>query len=238
MKISPILILTFLFIINSSAQKSIGYLSGAASQSNLNAVESLSPYSSALGFDNRYLGVKGTTRLLDTLVAASLLIKGNDKYIRLECDIDVVRNALMFRKPAGDLMEILSEHVDEVILHNEGKNLIFKTTESVIFEKKPEGNKFYQVLNEGNWQFIKIPDKKFVAADYKRLYSPDIRYDEYRSLNKYYIMGTDSVFHRVQLTRRSLIKLFPSRSKLINAGFDEKSGENPEDQVIRLLEKF
>lgn len=224
---------------NSFAQKPIGYFSGVTAETNLRAVANLSPYSTAVGFDTRYQGVKGTTRLYDTLVASSVLVKGQQYYFRLESDIDVVRNALLFRRPSGgELMEILSDNITEVIIHDKGNDLVFRTTDSIELDKQEDENKFFQVLKEGPWQFIKIPDRKFVAADYKRLYSPDIRYDEYKPLSKYYIMGSDSVFHHVQLTRKSLQKLFPDKKELIDSNFNEKSSSDPEADVINLLGKF
>jgi hypothetical protein len=51
-------------------------------------------------------------------------------------------------------------------------------------------------------------------------------------------MGSDSVLYRVQLNRKSLTRLFPSQAKLISSNFSERSGENPEKQVIRLLKMF
>ncbi len=239
MKLSPILILSLLCSLNSFAQKPTGYFTGATSENNLKAVESLSPYSTALGFDARYAGVVGTLRLFDTLVASDLLIRGQEEYIHMETDIDVVGNALLFRKPdSGELMEILSDHVDELIYHSEGKDLIFKTTDGITLDSKPDGNKFYQVLKDGPWQFIKIPDKKFVEADYKRVYGPDRRYDEFKPVSRYYIQGSDSVFYRVQLTGKSLRKLFPDKKSLIERNFNEKSASDTEAEVVSLLNKF
>lgn len=239
MKVNLILILSLACTLNAIAQKPIGYQAGVTSESNLKAIESLSPYTTAVGFDTRYQGVKGTTRLFDTLVASSVLVKGTKEYIRMESDIDVVRNALLFRRPpGGELMEILSGNIAEVIFHGEDKDLIFKTTDGVILDKKPDGNKFYQVLMKGPYQFIRITDRKFVAADYQRAYNPDIRYDEFKSVSKYYILGSDSVFHRVQLTGKSLKKLFPDKKDLIDSNFNAKSATDPEAEIISLLNKF
>ena len=103
------LILTVLLMCSTgvSAQKSIGYHSGVTSEQNLRVVANISPYSSGIGFDDRYQGVKGTPRLFDTLVASSLLIRGEEKYIRMESDLDVVRNYtpiywIEFRRTQGN----------------------------------------------------------------------------------------------------------------------------------------
>ncbi len=239
MKLISILIMSLLCAINLFAQNNSGNVTGATSESNLKAVQNLSPFSSAVGFDARYQGVKGTTRLFDTLVPSTIIINGQEEHFRMASDIDVVRNALLFRKTdSGELMEIPSGNIAELIFHLDGKDILYKTTEGLVLDKKPEGIKFYQMLKEGPWQFIRIPDKKFVEADYQRVYGPDRRYDEYKPLDNYYIQGSDSVFHRVQLTRKSLRKLFPDRKDLIDNNFNEKSTSDPEADIISLLGKF
>ena len=221
------------------SQNQIVYPAKGTDLPSLNAVASLSGLTTAVGFDTRYQGVKGTTRLFDTLMASSLLIRGEDQYIGLESDIDVVRNALLFVKSSsGELMEILSDHITELIVHKEGEDLVYRTTSGISFEKNIPENKFYQVLKEGPYQFIKIPEKEFVEADYKRVYSPDRRYDEYKPVNKYYIEGSDRIFHRVQLTKKSLVKMFPEKKELIERGLEDKSKDNAEIAVISILEQF
>ena len=237
----PILILTVLLMCSTgvSAQKSIGYHSGATSEQNLRVVANITPYSTGLGFDDRYQGVKGTPRLFDTLVASSLLIRGEEKYIRLESDLDVVRNTILFiGSNSGELREINSEHIAELIFHKDGRDLLFRTTTDVKLDKEIKENKFYEVLIEGPYQFIKIPDKDFVEADYQRVYSPDRRYDEFKLVSKYYILGSDSMFHRIQLTAKSLKKVFPDKKDIIDRNFDDKTVSDPEAAVIELLGKF
>ena len=221
------------------SQKSVAYQTAAVNETNLKAVMSISPYSSALGFDNRYQGVKGSPRLLDTLAPSLVLLKGQSIYYEMEADIDVVRNSVLFMGfSGGGLMEIPAENVLEVIIRRRGSDLVFRPSAILTFDRKPDGNKFYTVLKPGKNEFIKIPDREFEAADYQRLYSPDIRYDEFRKTDKYYILGTDSVYHRVQLTRKSLGRLFPDRKQIISELFNEKVSVNQEADVAALLEKL
>ena len=81
---------------------------------------------------------------------------------------------------SGELREINSEHIAELIFHKDGRDLVFRTISEVRLDKEIKENKFYEILIEGPYQFIKIPDKDFVEADYQRVYSPDRRYDEFK----------------------------------------------------------
>lgn len=239
MKRIIILFVSFLAVLNVFSQNTIAYQSGATGEKNLQAVANISPYNSAIGFDTRYEGVKGTARLFDTLITSAILVRGQEKFIKLQCDIDVVNNSLLFmHSGTGALLEIPSDTIAELYVLKGDKQMVYRTTRDIILDKKVEGNKFYQVLKNGPGQFIKIPEKQFVEADYKRLYGPDIRYDEFKPVNKYYIEGTDGIFHRVQLNKKSLTKMFPDKKELIEKGLEGKSEGDTEMAVISILEQF
>jgi hypothetical protein len=239
MKWFTILSILFLTITSGYSQKLNVYQSGIVGQENLQAIANISPTSvGGMGFDNRYEGIKGSTRLFDTLVTSYLLVRGQEKYIQFNSDIDVVRNTLIFIHPnSGKLMELSSEIVDELILHRDGRDMIFRTTKGLQFDKEIRDNRFFRVLLEEPHQFIMIPEKKFVEADYKAAYSADRRYDEYQSINKYFIKGSDNVFHQIQLNKKSLIKIFPDRKEMINDAFSGKSDEEDEEKVITILRR-
>ena len=240
MKKLIILFLSFLYVLNVYSQKTNIYQSGIIGEENLKAIANLSPNSpGGVGFDTRYEGIKGTTRLFDTLVASLLLVRGQEKYIQFKSDIDVVRNTLVFIHPnTGKLLEISSDIVVELIVNKDDKELIYRTTKGINFEKEIQENKFYQVLKEGPNQFIKIPVKTFIEADYKAAYSADRRYDEFKPANRYYIEDSENIFHQVQLNKKSLSKMFPDKKELINRDFEEKSDDDNEEKVISILKKF
>jgi len=239
MKLNSAFLLLLLCAQVINAQKPTGYRVGISGENNLQNALHMSPYAAAKGFDNRYQGIKGSPRLFDTLVASSVLIKGEELYFRIESDLDVVKNALVFMSPGrGMLMEVPSDNFVWIIFHKDGKDHFFRTTEGLTFDQELRGNRFCQVLTDGPNQFIRIPDRKFIEADYQGLYSPDLRYDEYEPVSKYYIQGSDSVFYRVQLTRQSLTKLFPDKKEIIKSNFNEKTAVDPEAEVISLLNKF
>lgn len=216
------------------------YQTGITADQNLKAIGSLAPYSTGgMGFDTRYEGTKGSPLLFDTLYSSFLNVKDQDYYIQLASNLDLIKNSLIFRNPkTGKLLALPSDMVNEIKIDSGGKEMIFRTTKARFFDKDVKEGRFYQVLKDGRYQFIKMPFKKFIEADYKTVYSADRRYDEYITYYKYYIMRTDSTFGQIQLNKKSLIKLFPEKKDLINTAFSEKANGNKEDLVLDILDKL
>jgi hypothetical protein len=166
-------------------------------------------------------------------------VKGQDYYIQLETNLDLEKNSLIFNNPkTGKLLSIPSDLIKEVKVTIEGKELTFRVSRAKYFEREIKDGRFYQVLKDGPFQFIKLPIKKLIAADYKDVYSADRRYDEYTTYYKYYIMQSDSVFHQVQLTRKSILKEFPGKKEIINQQVDEKSYKSNEDMILEILNRL
>jgi hypothetical protein len=240
-KIIPVLILTLTFS-NAFSQDNKLYQTGLTAEQNLEAIGNLARRSAGgggVGFDTRYEGVKGSPRLFEKLLPSLLKIKGQDYYIKIETDLDVTGNSLIFADPkTGKLLTISSDLVEEVKITSEGHELQYLVTRTGDFEKEFKVPLFYQVLKPGQYSFIRIPIKKLIAADFKDPYSADRRYDEYTTYFKYYIRGTDSIYHPVQLSKKSLIKFFPDKKDLINRAAGEKSYDNDEEMVLSILNKF
>lgn len=226
---------------NLYSQTAIIYQSGIAGSENLKALENIDPNTvGARGFDFRYEGVKGTTRLFDTLYAASLLLKGQTRYIRLISDIDIVNNLLVYSQSGTKkIMEIPSDPIAELIVHKNDTSLIFRLANNISFETKIDGNKFCQILKESPNSFIRIPEKKFIKADFKKAYGgPDIRYDEFELIYRYYIENSDHIFQKVQLNQKSLIKMYPDRKELIRKYYKENPRDDAEKKFISILSQF
>jgi hypothetical protein len=231
----------FIFsIIGAYSQTNILYEKGLSAEQNLNAIMNLAPYSTGgIGFDTRYQGIKGSPRLFDTLMPSFLKIKGKEYYIQLKTDIDIVGNSLLLIHPkTGKMLSLPSDIVSELIIENNGEKLIFNTSDGKKFEKKLKEQKFFQVLNVDPVMFIRMPVKTFTEADYKGAYSADRRYDEYETKYRYYISGSDNIFHQIQLNKKSLIKLFPDKKELISNLIESKGYNNSEEMVIAVLEKL
>lgn len=214
---------------------------GTSAQQNINAIIKLAPYTDgAVGFDTRYEGVKGSPRLFDKLLPSMLKVEGQDYYIKLETDLDLEHNSLLFNHPkTGKLTSIPSDIVIELVVTNEGdSDLYYRTTNGLKFEKEMKETKFCQVLSETPVLFIKMPVKTLIEADYKGLYSADRPYDEYELKIRYYIATSDSILHQVQLNRNALLKLFPDKKDIIKNTIQSRSFKNDEEMVMAVLEKL
>jgi hypothetical protein len=240
MKKLSIILFLILITVKVYSQENKLYQTGLTAEQNLNAIGNLTPYTSGgMGFDSRYEGIKGSPRLFDTLMPSLLNLKGQDYYIKLATNIDLPTNSLIFMNPKNSkLFSIPSGIIKEVKINWKGKEMVFRTASGNKFVKDFKEHRFFQVLKEGQYQFIKIPIKKLIEADYKAVYGTDRRYDEYTTYYKYYIIDADSTFHQIQLTRKSLIKMFPDKKELINNAFEAKSYDNNEDMVINFLNKL
>jgi hypothetical protein len=213
---------------------------GVLSAENLKAIGNITPYSTGgVGFDTRYEGIKGSPRLFDNLLPSLIEIKGQSSFLQLESNLDLMKNILIFNYPnTAKLVSIPSEIVSEVRIKSDGKELIFRVTREKDFERDIKDGKFYQVLKKGQYEFIKLPIKRFVPADYQKAYSPDRRYDEYTTDYWYYLMGPDSIFHQIRLTKKSLINFFPDKKESISRTIDGKSYPNDEEMVLDILNQM
>jgi len=234
------LIFTITLLINTLySQVNNPYRIGLTAEQNLNAIGNLSPTTpGGIGFDSRYEGVVGSTRLFDTLLPSLLNIKGQDYYLKLESDIDLIKNTVIFLNPkTRKLNWIKTDIVNELVITENGKELIFRTTGGRKFEKEIKEDRFFQVLKDGSYQFIKMPLKDFIEADYKGVYTSNRRYDEYKTEYKYFILKPDSIYYQTRLSKKSLIKLFPDKKQLINSA--EISSESEDElMILSILEKF
>lgn len=241
MKKVSIFFLLIHIVIRVYPQGSTLYQTGLTAEQNLKAIGNLKSIAivGGFGFDSRYEGIKGSPRLFDTLLPSFLNIKGQDFYLELKTNIDLITNSLIFIHPkTGDLYSISSDIIKEVKINREGKEMVFRTASGNKYMKDFKEHRFFQVLKEGQYQFIKMPIKKLIEADYKAVYGADRRYDEYTTYFKYYIMSPDSTFHQIQLNKKSLIKMFPDKKDLINSIIGTKTYENNEDMVLDFLNEL
>ena len=216
------------------------YQTGAAAEDNLNRVINVAPLSTGgMGFDSRYEGVKGSPRLFEKLLPAFVKMKSQDEYFKLNIDLDVYQNRLIFTHPkTGKQLALPASYINEVVINTDSIKGLFKTTASMNFEKEFKDIKFCQIIKDNPYQFIKLPVKVLNEADYKKLYGIDKRYDEFETSYKYFILCGDSLFHQVLLNKKSLIKLFPEKKNLIEATLSANPNLKGEEMILLILNKF
>lgn len=222
-----------------SGQQSGVYNRGYTAEQNLSIVGSAAPYDpwGMMGYDNRYSGLVGSRLVYDTLCKALFRFRDDDQWVKLEADMDVVDNILIFRHPTSrDLLSIPAAMVGELVFTVSGREATYRTTRGMKFEKEEQDVRFCQILNDAPYWFIKIPYREFVEADYRALYSAQRTYDEYVPKQRYYVMGSDSVYYKVSLRKKSLIKLFPSEKEVLASAPDEPAeGQSEEDYFTGLV---
>ena len=241
MKRLTLIVIFLLTVFEAYSQENKLYQTGLTAEQNLKAIGNLKSIAivGGFGFDTRYEGVKGSPRLFDTLLPSFLNIKGQDFYLELKTNIDLIANSLIFIYPkTGELLWLSSDLIKEVKINREGKEMVFRTASGNKYLKDFKEHRFFQVLKDGHYQLIKMPIKKLIEADYKAVYGADRRYDEYTTYYKYYIMNPDSTFHQIQLNKKSMVKLFPDKKDLINNIVESKIYGNNEDMIIDFLNKL
>jgi hypothetical protein len=233
------LIQVFLFLTLTSWSQQLSEASQRVFKSveNMQSVINLNKISqTGITFDTRYEGIKGSPRLADSLLPSFLKLAGQDYYFEIRADLDLVNNALIYAgSGSGQLYSIPSSDVSELVINTGGNELLFRTTKGKKFEKDLKENRFYQVLSEGEYEFIKVPMKGFIRADYQGAYTADRRYDEYVDETRYYLKGRDGTYYQVQLNKKSLLKVLPEKKEIIEQAFSKGSSEDKEGLVISIL---
>ena len=216
------------------------YRSGISAEENLRAISDISPTSGGgMGFDTRYKGVKGSPMLFDTLQSSYLKITGQEKYLMLDSDIDLINNAVRFIHPSTkQVMAVPASRVEELIISRGDSDLVFRIMNGSLLKRKTNDPVFYQVLNDDSFKLLRVPVKEFMEANYKQLYSPGRNYDEFYTVNKYFILTNDGSVLQCQLSEKSLIKLFPQKKEMIKKIAGEKNFDNKAQMVTEILKSF
>lgn len=253
MKSLLILFISFFYVLNIFSQKVNVYQDGSMGVENIKAM--VKPWGNNFihTYDSRYEGVKGTPNLFNSLVNSYLMGTGQEKYIQVESDIDILSNTVIFRDPStSNLMEISSDNVKELVFTIYDKDFIYRTTRGLKFEKKIKENKFYQVIREEPYQLIMITFKSFIKADNEPAFNSGRHYDEYRTDRKYYLEDSRGVFHKIifnnisydciihptKLNKKGLAKIFPEKKEIIYRALEEKPDSVTLDRIMSILNTF
>jgi hypothetical protein len=253
MKPLLIVLISFFYLLDSFSQKVNVYQDGSIGAENIKAMISPSGNNFVHAFDSRYEGVKGTPNLFNNMVSSYLLGNGQEKYIKVESDIDILSNSVIFRDPStSNLMEISSDNVKELVFTIYDKDFVYRTTRGLKFEKKIKENKFYQVIREEPYKLIMITFKVFIKADNEPTFNSGRHYDEFRTDRKYYLEDSGGVFHQVifnnisydciihpsKIDKKGLAKIYPEKKEIIYRAFEEKPDSVSIERIISILETF
>lgn len=204
-------------------------------------------------FGTTYEGIKGTPNLFNSFVSSLLLLKGREKYIQFESDINILRNTVIFMDPStGVLNEISSDNVKELVFNKYGTEFIFRTTKGLKFNEKIKENKFYQLIQEKPYRLIMITCKIFSKADYEPAFNSGRHYNEFKTQRKFYLEDSRGIFHHVilnqldydyifhpkSLNNKELAKIYPDKKELIYKEFEVKPDSVSVERILSILNKF
>lgn len=189
--------------------------------------------------NNSYEGLKGAPFLLEEFVPSKVKIKDTEIYYSLNSNLDLKNNLLLYVEDNTNLvLAIPSSKIEEVIMKKQNDTLIFRTSEKQDFDPGLKEIRFIQVLKAVPSEFIRIPYKIYIPADYLGAYTAKRRYDEYRTEYDYYLMNSGKTFEKIKLTKKSLIKAFPDKKDFINESFRASAESDKEKIVLSILDKL
>jgi hypothetical protein len=219
-----------------SAQTKTG--SYERSPTNINSIANISPVDAgAVGFDDRYEGVKGTPLLFDDWKTGNLFLKDNSWVRNLKLNLNVHDNILyLLTAENEEIFAIPNQEISEVHIISDAGTRIYRNYLPEQFDKKIKPDLLFEILAQGEYTFLKLSKKLFKEADYKAAYSADRRYDEYVSSTIYYLSHKEEPFVKIKPTRKNLQKLFPKKKNQIRE-IAERSGFSEGEELVMLVIK-
>lgn len=224
----------------SAQQKETKTGSYERSPTNISSIANISPLSpGAMGFDDRYEGVKGTPLLYDDWVEGNLFLKDNAWVRNLKMNLDIHDHFIYLISPEnGQIFTLSSEEISEIHLFPEGKTILFRKFSPEQFDSRIDPDQLFEVLAQGEYTFLKLSKKLFREANYQQAYSPDRRYDEFILSTSYYLTNSDGMFEKIKLTEKALCKLFPEQKSLIKEIVKNTGLSEGEEIVITVLKEL
>lgn len=189
-------------------------------EQNLRSLANLNPLApGARAFDNRYEGVRGTPLLLPEMAPLEVGPADRDDIITgLNGNIDLEKALLYVRFKDGATGSIPAASIRSVTITGPSGKRLFRVFPILEVEgQNDEGVRFYEVLHDGAFTFLKLTRKTFQKANYQGAYSPDRRYDEYLEDVYYYVRAGTSPFEKVKLKEKTLSKALPAHENDIKS---------------------
>ncbi len=238
MKICYTILLLFLTILVTAQTPSNNQ--GFDPEQNLRALGNLTPLSSgALGFDNRYQGVKGSPFLFSDFEYGSIQFTKQDTFSTpFKINVDLIKNTLLVQLSNGSLGEVTANNV---------KALQFKTLPDqpskwiVLSEKEVEGInsvrlKFYGNLHNGQYRLFKSITKTFKKANYQGAYNSGNTYDEFLTEENYWLSAPGKPFEKIKLKKKEIEKVLSDKAAKVQQIVQQnKLDLNDHYDIVQLL---
>ncbi len=210
------------------------------SPTNINSVANVNPLSpGAVGFDDRYEGVKGTPLLYDDWMEGNLFLKDNTWFRNIKMNLEIYEGSLYILAPGNEqIFALPNAEINEVHLFSEGETILFRRFSPDQFDKKIDPDHLFEVLTQGEYTFLKLSKKLFREADYQGAYSADRRYDEFIPSTSYYLTNSDGIFEKIKLTEKALCKLLPDQKSRIKEVVKNRGLSEGEEMVIAVLKEL
>ena len=194
---------------------------------------------SAVGFDDRYEGVKGTPLMFEDWITGDLFLTNKTWIKNLKINLNLYEKSIYYLSPANDqTLAVSNDKVDEIHVFLDGNALIFRKFLPDQFDKKIDPDQFFELLAQGEYTFLKLSKKLFKEADYQGAYSADRRYDEFVLSTSYYLTNNNGLFEKIKLTEKALCKLFPDQKSRIKEIVKNTGLSEGEEMVLAFLKEL
>ncbi|MDX1942723.1 MAG: hypothetical protein SFU99_19320 [Saprospiraceae bacterium] len=212
-------------------------------EQNLRTLGNLTPLSAgAIGFDNRYEGIKGTPFLFDEFHTGSILFVKQDTFSTpVKMNVDLITQTITVQLRDGSMGEITAAYVQAIKVSDPASprktRSFIVANEGAVEGMKSVRPKFYEALYKGEFMFLKAVQKKFRKADYAGAYSADRRYDEFLTEEAYWLKSPKSAYEKINPKRKDILKTLSAyESEIEKIAKEKKLGLNGEEDISKLLE--
>ncbi len=235
MKIAKQLVLATLFAISSSF--AIAQTNTLDAQTNLNQIGTLTPNTAgALGFDNRYEGVKGTPFLFEEWTPCEIYLENGTEFKdELKLNYNAETNEIHLLSPNNTVRILYSTQIKKFVATPKSGSSFFVRFKPTELGLKEGPEIFCEVLYDGETKLVKKTNVIYKKANYEGAYAQGKTYDEYQKTDKLYIK-TKNGYEKIGLSKGAVMKLFPEKKAELK-GYFKKLGKgiDTEKELVKAL---
>ncbi|MBC6989124.1 hypothetical protein [Hymenobacter sp. BT491] len=213
---------------------------GLNANENLRALAGSS--NTAMVFDNRYEGIKGTPYAIPRWLPAKLALTSNIPVASVLLKYDVFKQRLLIRDPSRPDSLLLDANkvtgfaltdpsAPDVATGQPRVRQFRRFAEAPVATQKAE---FVEVLYEGKYSLLRRYAKEMEKADYKGAYSTDQRFDELTDKSIYYLRSPEGAVAPVKLNLKALQAAAPSLAPALKAESSKRPLKTAEDAASLL----